>query len=325
MNLSDFVFFALVAVLSLFAGLVTQRGSLCAVAAIEEVIQKKRWTRFNSFLHCSGWSMLLLGAFQYLGYSHPLLEAGGLNVIPGHDWILPIFGGALFGVGATINGSCAFGTVARLGSGDLSFALTLAAIAAGYGTLEFTLDTQPIASLSSNQQDNAAATWLLRAGLALMALLNLRELIHLRAWRAHVWSHGVWHPALAVWALMLCNISLLMLAGQWPGITTPISGYGAISWLVLVLLIAGAVLGGVTAERFSIVPIAVRPALRRVVGGYMMGVAVAIVPGGNTRLILVDLPSLHWHGAQAYAAMVIAIAVSLIFAGWFRKIQSEEK
>lgn len=320
MGLPDLVFFPLVAGLGLIAGFVTQRGSLCAVAAVEEVIQKKRWGRFNSFLQCSGWSMLVLGGLHFLGFSIPAVGIDELNLMAGHDWLLPIVGGILFGLGATTNGSCAFGTVAHLGNGDLSFALTLLAIAAGYCTLVFALDTQHLEPLSGRQdggypQGPSVGIWLLRMGLTLMALLNLRELVRLRAWRSHVWSRGVWHPALAVWVLMLCNLSLLTMAGQWPGITTPISDGGASSWLILGLLLTGAVLGGTTAGRFSIIPITLRPALRRISGGYMMGLAVAMVPGGNTRLILVDLPMLHWRGALAYAAMVLAIGVSIFILG----------
>jgi toxin CptA len=91
-----------------------QRGGTCTVAALEEVVLKGRFRRLIALFEASLWA----------GAGFVLLDAAGLlTPIPASyaAGMETMAGGVLFGLGAFVNGSCIFGSVARLGSGDLSY------------------------------------------------------------------------------------------------------------------------------------------------------------------------------------------------------------
>ena len=59
---------------------------------------------------------------------------------------------------------------------------------------------------------------------------------------------------------------------------------------------------------------------RYLVGGLLMGLGAAMVPGGNDVLVLHSIPGLSPHAAPAYGAMIAGIAAVLIM---MRLIQGE--
>ena len=117
--------------LSLAAGFATQRGSLCAVEAARDVVLRGRWRRFVAFLQCAGWAWLLLILVGGAGRLPTFAVGNGPVLSEQVPWLVAAIGGALFGIGAWINGGCSFGTLARLGSGEVSFVATLLAMLAG--------------------------------------------------------------------------------------------------------------------------------------------------------------------------------------------------
>ena len=103
--------------LALLMGFAVQRGGTCLVAALEEVVQRRRWARFRALLETSLWVLggfVLLRALDHL----PMVPMGFLL-----HWHAAL-GGALLGVGAFLNGGCAFGVVARIGSGQWAWLAT---------------------------------------------------------------------------------------------------------------------------------------------------------------------------------------------------------
>jgi hypothetical protein len=91
--------------------------------------------------------------------------------------------------------------------------------------------------------------------------------------------------------------------------TRPMPPYGR--WIVL-----GAVLLGMfasTLQRGSF-RIDWRPRLswfRNIIGGFLMGLGCALLPGGNDALILYGIPGLSPHALPAYAALLLGIFVAL--------------
>src|SRR5437667_1414825 len=83
-------------------GFAIQRGATCTVAAVDEIVSKRRAQRLISMVEASLWvlgGLLIAEALHLL----PRMPAGyALN------W-LTIVGGVLLGVGAYINGACVFG------------------------------------------------------------------------------------------------------------------------------------------------------------------------------------------------------------------------
>jgi hypothetical protein len=83
--------------------------------------------------------------------------------------------------------------------------------------------------------------------------------------------------------------------------------------------VLGAIVGGLTAKRFRLLYPDLTGLGRRLAGGALMGIGAALIPGGNDRLVLVDVPSLHVHGILAYGAMAAAILLGLEIKRWAPK------
>lgn len=316
--------------LSLVAGFATQRGSLCAVAATRDVIRHGRWHRFVGFLQCAAWAWLLLllaGFFQL----EPVVSASVPDVrLWPRTILLPILGGALFGIGAFINGGCSFGTVSRLGRGEMSYLVSLLAMLAGFWLVagQWSKWFGPVVQTGTVHDTGlpAVAAWLLRGLLAVLVMVNGVQLFRHRAWQLDAWRKRSWPPVMAVLVIAVCNLGLLHLAGQWPGIAAPVDALrnepvGLLRWLVLPVFVAGAVLGAVSAKRFRWVTPDRWALIRRSVGGFSMGVGAAWVPGGNARMLLVDVPANHWSGVLAYVAMVVVL---LAVIGMAQRIRSSK-
>jgi hypothetical protein len=109
--------FAVAAICAGLMGSAIQRGATCTVAAMDEVVRKRAFSRLGSMLEASLWvlgGLLIAQAFHAL----PRMPAGYAVT-----WST-ILGGALLGVGAFVNGACVFGAIARLGSGEWAYLLT---------------------------------------------------------------------------------------------------------------------------------------------------------------------------------------------------------
>jgi uncharacterized membrane protein YedE/YeeE len=101
------------ALCALAMGFAIQRGATCTVAAVNQIVDERRCGR-----------LLALGAAATLVLGG-LLLAQALDLVPA----LPpnhavtrstVFGGVLLGLGASLNGACALGTIARIGAGQSS-------------------------------------------------------------------------------------------------------------------------------------------------------------------------------------------------------------
>src|SRR5262245_6294561 len=98
-------------------GYAIQRGATCTVAAVDELMTKRKATRLLAMAEASLWvagGLAVAQAFHLL----PTVPAA----YPVSGWLFA--GAALLGIGAWLNGACVFGAIARLGSGDFSYAAT---------------------------------------------------------------------------------------------------------------------------------------------------------------------------------------------------------
>ena len=119
------------------AGFAAQYGRLCTIGAIEDAVIAGDFRRAGAWAVSGALAIIFTQAIVFSGaldlstthYVHPRLELMGLLV-----------GGLLFGLGAALVGTCAFGLLVRLGTGDLralicAIVLGLAAFAATGGVL----------------------------------------------------------------------------------------------------------------------------------------------------------------------------------------------
>ena len=111
--LSGVVAFACVALM----GLAIQRGGTRTVAAMDELLSQRLVWRLAAMLDASLWVAGGLALASVLGVAGSMPGSYVVSV-----WT--VIGGAVLGLGAFVNGSCVFGTVAKLGAGYRAYALT---------------------------------------------------------------------------------------------------------------------------------------------------------------------------------------------------------
>ena len=292
----------LILLLVFIAGYAVQRGSTCAVAAAHMLVEQRRAERFLSFLLCAAVALGVMAAGALLGQD----SFGHYRGTP--RMLAPIAGGALFGLGAWLNGRCAFGTIARLGAGEAARIGTLAGFFIGFGLAARAGVEGPPLDLASPLV-GADPAWIAAGALAGAALLGL-------ATRGG--GDGGWSPLRAMGLIGLVNGTLLVIAAGWPYTNLLMDLATAsgmeIVWrsLMALVFIAGSLTGALVAGAFRFERGA--PALwgRTLAGGMLMGVGATLVPGGNDTMLLVGMPLLLPSFALAYIAM---FAVLLLVIG----------
>jgi toxin CptA len=137
-----------------------------------------------------------------------------------------------------------------------------------------------------------------------------------------------WPPALAMAIIAIANIGLLLLVANWPYTTVLVdvaTGQGMQNLLraaLVLIFFGGAVLGAISAGGFEIRGASLGEISSRTMGGMLMGVGAAMIPGGNDALVLIGLPLLQAPAFAAYAAMIAAIAVCFGTSKAFRPKRS---
>ena len=251
------------------------------------------------------------------------------DLVPVRGWkfsLLTIGGGILFGVGATINGGCAFSTLTRLGGGDMGMTATLAGFLVGAGAY----GVVAVAGLMATPVEIPAilsgqGSWRLPVTVAL-TMWMVWELVHLaRSGGPGGWRQRLLAPryrlSTAAALMGLSNAVLYTLVGVWPytslfGQTARYATTGApppetILWLMFATMIGGIGLSAWQGGRFSW---QWRPHWKWAgygTGGGLMGFGASMIPGGNDVLIMHGMPSLSPHAVPAFLAILFGVAVSL--------------
>jgi len=303
-------------------GFSAHRASICSVKAVEEVLTTRRAYLLASFGKTVLWTMAVTMPLLWLVPETRVNETG---------WPLTLYGlagGLVFGVGAACNGGCAFSTLTRLGSGQLSMLLTLAGF--GLGVVGHTLLDTPTLMPTDLAAGGFLAQTGVWSGVLLVALLlwGLWEARHL--WHSRPAGHDLLALALAdryrlSTAALLIGISnavLYALHGNWAYTSTlarsvrqaaASSGEppGGFAWLLFLSVIVGIVFSAWQRRSFQL---RWRPNLEwspHLIGGTLMGLGAALVPGGNDALLLHGIPWLSPHAIPAYLAMLLGIALAL--------------
>lgn len=287
-------------------GFASQRGGTCTVAAVEEIVAERRFGRLAALVEASLW----------VGGGLVLLNAAGLlPVMPvGYaTGFTTVVGGVLLGIGAFVNRTCAFGTIARLGSGEWAYLAT--PVGFFLGSLAI-IDLHTPGQLSEGSSVLEATAWL-----AILCILffTIRLLAHGRTIRRkgiaplrHIWS-----PHVATTIIGITFLAALLTVGNWT-YTETLAGLArgttfelALRLLLFAALVAGAILGGWTAGRIRHVAPTAASVGRCLAGGTLMGAGAALVPGGNDGLILVGMPLLWPYAWLAFASMCAAIYLAI--------------
>lgn len=114
-------------------GFAVFRARLCTFGALEDAMVGHDWRRMKVFALALGLAVLGTQALAMAGILSPDRTNYVTTALP---WLGILTGGVLFGLGMALVGTCAFGSLVRLGSGDLrSLVVLLVFGAVAYATL----------------------------------------------------------------------------------------------------------------------------------------------------------------------------------------------
>src|SRR5262245_54014389 len=106
-------------------GFAAHRGSVCTVRAVAETMHARTFAMFRGVAKSVLWIIAVTVPVFWL------LPATAGAVGGWQFTLLALAGGFAFGLGAGVNGACAYSTMARLSDGEASMVVTIAGFAVG--------------------------------------------------------------------------------------------------------------------------------------------------------------------------------------------------
>src|SRR6476661_7976085 len=96
----------MISLLAFGVGFATQRGSVCGLLAARQIVETGRATRLLAFVTASLWALVIVVPLR--------VTRGSFVLSPSYDAAaVAVIGGALYGLGTSLNGACMFGTLRR--------------------------------------------------------------------------------------------------------------------------------------------------------------------------------------------------------------------
>jgi uncharacterized membrane protein YedE/YeeE len=299
-------------------GFSAHRAGVCTVSAVNEVMTSKSARMFASFLKVVLW-VLLVNVIALWWWPDLVKESAQYQLTP-----FVFAGGFVFGVGAGINGGCSFSTVSKIAQGDIHVALTLPAFIAGaYIFVTFTGDIKIFHVIPDQTKPTELHNYIV-IGLLVWACYELIKVIRpfvtkkvsyksLFARRYRLSSGAA--------LIGICSGLLYLIHGRWAyssGVLdyfvpsssrTPLDG--TIAVCLFLALLSGAITSAVINKQLNFT-FARDKWHRNIAGGLLMGAGASMIPGGNGKLILHDMPDLAVNAFFAYLFMIIGIAITLL-------------
>lgn len=312
--------------LAALVGFAAQRASVCTVRAVAEVLSTRRAYFFLSFAKTVLWVMVVTSVLGLMLPSAAMPVKGEGTVL-----VAASTGGFLFGMGAALNGACAFSTLSRLGAGELGMLFTFTGFSAallGYVLLDVSIPPSNLVSASSAPVLRGPWLPVLAGALSLWGGFELWRL-----WRSRPAGAGAKDLLLApryrlstgAAVIGISAGTLYVLHGAWAYTGTlaeslqwAIAASGAPALIDLTLfaaLLAGVAVSAWQRGAFRLRLPSPGHSLRYLLGGLLMGLGWALVPGGNFVLILHSIPMLLPHAVPAYGALVLGVATPLLLMG----------
>ena len=283
-------------------GFAIQRGATCMVAAVDEVVTRRRG------------GLLVANA---IGFA--MVAPAGYRV-----GVATVVGGALLGVGAFVNRACVFGAIARFGSGEWAYLATPIGFYAGCVVLPLAFAMPAPVRLAEPSPVLQPATWFAAAAaLAMIARIALgivrigRERSRDTAGRlGDAVARRVWSPHGATAVIGVTFVVMVLVVGAWAWtdalaeLARGMSRNALARSALLLALLGGAVVGGASAGRFRSTPPTPARVARCFLGGTLMAWGTLLIPGSNDGLILIGMPLLWPYAWVAFLSMALAIALA---------------
>ncbi|MFU1478933.1 YeeE/YedE thiosulfate transporter family protein [Roseovarius sp. C7] len=280
-------------------GLALRAGSVCLVAATEALLRRRNPDRMLLILEGTGWALVALvalGAYPIgMNFSQPVL--------------IGLAGAFIFGVGAAVNGACAFGVIAQIGTGRFEYFLTGLGLWIGMQGVAI-WRPEAAAVQSGPVLPWSLALWAIAAlFLTRLVLLHLRGTVNLR--RAVTGS-----VAIAVAAACFASLAILHREFPWITLLADLSMVDVLSVVIAVLVVAGAITAGLLIpDGFELRWPGWRRLGKRFAGGFLMGLGSILLPGGNDTLLFFGLTTGAGLAALGLLAVMAGIAVTSLISG----------
>lgn len=294
-------------------GAAIQRGNTCTVVAIDDIVHRRSPERMLAIVYSWFWAA---GGLALLAITTGFRPHA--SVVPVTVW--SVVGGLLLGLGAVVNGACTAGTIARIGSGEYAFGLTLVGFFMGclaaphlFGR---TATTHVGAAPLTTSVDHPVIALL---GLGLVAALTVRRLITGRHESVREFMHNAWDPRTATAIIALLFVALVQIFGPWAytdllgDLSRGVDGGSVARLALLVAMLAGAMVAGRSLKGTRLIgPLAPR-AVRCTVGGAIMGAGFAVAPGAFDGLTLYGQPLLLPFAWVVMGAAYASILVGVVY------------
>lgn len=316
---------AVIYILSLFLvaflGFASHRASLCTVRAVAEILSTRQAYILFSFAKAVLW---VTAVSLLIAWMSPGQGIKFQSYAPA--WVA-LAGGFLFGMGAAVNGGCSFSTLQRLADGEMWMLATLAGYCAGAAGW-YAIDSafaiavaQPVSSFPAEQ-----GRWPLLLGL--LWAWGAWELV--RLWRERPRGIGMWQllsadPYRLSAAALVVGMSggvLYILHGSWTYTNTlrreaafllgTESAPQVFQGLMFLALFLGMAFSSWQRGSFKLRKQPAGNGLRHLLGGLMMGLGGAVIPGGNDTLILTGIPAFSPQALAVYLALLSGVASVLM-------------
>ena len=231
-----------------------------------------------------------------------------------------IAGAALLGIGAVINDACLFGTLHRIGDGELRFLALPVGLGFGFVLAANLPGLAGAPSQANPLAHTSPAGWAALAGFAGAGLVAARVLIRRQAPRLRA---SGWPLAQTMALFGLAGALLYALVPGWTYadavrravVTAPAGMAGVGAALCAVATLTGAVTAGLRSGRFAYQRPTLRGTSRSLLGGMVMALGAVLIPGGNDTLLFAALPALSPGGIAAYLTMTATVLAILFGIG----------
>jgi hypothetical protein len=312
--------------LAALMGFAVHRASLCTVRTVAEIFSSRKAYMMATMLKAVLWVMAV---------SLPILLFLPESAAPNRSYaitVAAIAGGFLFGVGAAINGGCAFSTLGQLANGNLWMLITLFGFCMGVAGLSIMVPMivpgQALTPLLFK-----APKLLVITVLALLWLFLCWEIF--RLWRSRAkgdswiqlffsrryrlstaalllgFSGGVLYTLHDAWTYT--NALKRQVQSLWLPIEQPVT----INLLLFLALFGGMLLSAWQRGSLRLRWRRIQAWPRHLIGGTLMGVGAVLIPGGNDTLMLKSLPGFSPHAIPTFMALLCGIGVTLLFMRLF--------
>ncbi len=299
-------------VLVFVMGVAVQRGNTCTVVAIDDIVQRQSWDRLLAIVYAWFWVAGGLALLALATGVRPTPQA-----VPVTLW--SVAGGLLLGIGAVINGACTTGSVARIGSGEYAFGLTLLGFYLGCVIAPHLFGRQATAHVGSTPTLTSVDYPVVAlVGLGLVAALTVRRLVVGPHESFREFLRQAWYPRTATFIIGLLFVALVQLFGPWAytellgDISRGVGDRAVERMAFLVVMLAGALVAGRSMKSTKLIgPLAPR-VVRCFFGGIIMGTEFSFAPGAFDGLTLYSQPLLLSFAWVVMGAPYVSILLGVL-------------